>query len=252
LLKLLIANLRENFRRALAEGRVQDAEEILLHLKSEDPLSRETRGFELEFPLLVNRLTEAQALARQLCHLFPSSARIFSLAGRVAYRSKNYTEAEAHFRESHRIYPNRRTEHWIGKTLTQQGRFDEAESLLLAVRSRNTGALLDLAWLYERKDDLAAALRAIEEFLAANPGHAFAREQRVRIKARMVEPDLLIDEIGALEDVGEEVPASLFPEFVRKLFETGQSPRAREAISSRMGSLDAKTGSQVAWICYHA
>jgi tetratricopeptide (TPR) repeat protein len=249
---MLIANLRTNLRRALAEGSTRDAEEILHHLRSEDPLSLETRGFELELLLLSNRLREAQALARQLCHLFPGSPRVFSLAGKVAYRSKDYAEAEAHFRESHRIYPDWRTEHWIGKTLTQLGRFDEAEALLLSVKNRTTGALIDLAWLYERKNDLEAALQAVEGFLAANPGHPFATQQRMRIRAKIAGPDSLIEEIGTLEDLGEEVPPSLLPEYVRKLFETGQSPRAREAIASRIESLDPHTGSQIAWICYRA
>ena len=151
--------------RALADGRLQDAEDILIRLKQEDPLGQETRGFELELCLNSNRLAEASALARQLCRLFPESARIFFLAGKVAYRLKDYKEAQSCFRESHRLFPNWRTQWWLGKTLTQAGQFEEAESLLLSVRERNDSVLLDLAWLYERRNDLPGAFKAYEDFL---------------------------------------------------------------------------------------
>lgn len=239
-------------REALAQNRLCDAGDILAILKKEDPLSRETRGYELEFYISSNRLVEADALAKQLCSLFPESSRIHFLAGKLAYRQKRYEEAETCFRESQRIYPGPQTQYWLGRTLTQTGRFDEAESLLLAAREHNPRAVLDLAWLYERKNDLEAALQACDEFLEAHPGNTFAAAQRVRIRARMLEPEALIEEVSTLADLGERVPASLFPEFVRKLFESGQTPRAREEIASRMESMDAKLGVQVAWVCYKA
>src|SRR5437867_12740369 len=113
--RLIVPVLRENMRRALNQARLQDAEEILTRLKDEDPLSQETRGFELELCLNSNRIAEANTLAQQLCRLFPESGRIFFLAGKVAYRLKNYKEAEARFRESHRIYSHWRTQYWLGK-----------------------------------------------------------------------------------------------------------------------------------------
>src|SRR6266571_5042647 len=250
--KPIVAALRENMWRALSEGRLEDAEEILSRLKQEDPLSQETRGFELEFYLNSNRIAEANALARQLCRLFPQSGRIFFLAGKVAYRLKDYKEAESHFRESHRIYPNWRTQYWLGKTLTQSGRLGEAESLLLSVRERTTNAVLELAWLHERRNDLQAALKAYDEFLAIHPDHSFAAEQRLRLKASLLEPESLIDEVDTLAELGEEVPLTLFPEYVRKLFETGRTIEAREQTIAKMGTLDAKTGSRMAWICYRA
>src|SRR5439155_184898 len=82
-----------------------------------------------------------------------------------------------------------RTQYWLGKTLTQSGRFGEAESLLLSVRERTTNAVLELGWLYERRNDLQAALKAYDEFLAVHPDHSFAIEQRLRIKARILEPE---------------------------------------------------------------
>ena len=249
---LVIASLRENMWRALSEGRLQDAEEILARLKVEDPLSQETRGFELEICLNSNRLDEARVLARQLCRLFPQSGRIFFLAGKVAYKLKDYKQAESSFRESYRIYPSWRTQHWLGKTLTQLGELDEAESLLLAARERTGGALLDLGWLYERRNDLHAALKAYDDFLAIEPNHSFAMEQRLRIKARMIEPESLIEELGTLADLGEDIPPALFPEYIEKLFQTGHTVQAREQVIGKMQNMDPKTGSRVAWVCYAA
>ncbi len=239
-------------RDALARNRLHDAEDILAILKKEDPLSRETRGFELEYYINSNRLAEAEALSRQLCTLFPDSGRIHFLAGKAAYRLKKYEQAEVCFRESNRIYPNPGIRHWLGKTLTQMGRFDEAESLLLEARENNPRALLDLAWLHERKNELETALQFFDEYLKLHPEDDYAADQRVRIKAKLLEPEALIEEVAALKDLGEAVPPGLLTEYVRKLFESGQAPRARAEVTSRMNSLDAKTAIQLAWICYKA
>ena len=88
--KPTVTALRENMRRALGDGRLPEAEDILARLKQEDPLSPETRGFELEISLNSGRLAEANTLARQLSRLFPQSGRIVFLAGKVAYRLKDY------------------------------------------------------------------------------------------------------------------------------------------------------------------
>ncbi len=250
--KPIIATLQHNMRQALTSGRLKEAEALLARLKKEDPLSAATRGFELEFCLNSERFAEAEALAEQLCRLFPDSARILFLAGKLDYRMKRYAEAEGRFRESLRLYPSPQTRHWLGKTLTQSGKFDEAESLLNLAVEHQRHALLDLAWLYERKNDLQAALKALDAYLAENPDHAYATEQRIRIRAKMLEPEELVSEMGALAGLGEEVPSSLFPEYVQRLFQTGHSPRAREEITARMRRLEPKIAVRVAWICYQA
>jgi tetratricopeptide (TPR) repeat protein len=250
--KAIIEALQHNMRQALNLGRLDDAAEILGRLKNEDPISLATRGFELELYLNSSRFSEAEPLAEQLCRLFPDSARILFLAGKLAYRRKRYEEAEARFRESERLFPHWRTQHWLGKTLTQAGKFEEAESLLLSVRERDKHAVLDLAWLYERMNDLDAALKAYEDYLAENPGNRYASEQRIRLRAKRMEPEDLVSEVGALEDLGEEIPASLLVEFIQKLFETGQTLRAREEIAARIHGTDSRTGVQIAWVCYHA
>jgi tetratricopeptide (TPR) repeat protein len=246
----LLDTLKQNFRQTLRRREFSEAGEILARIVKEDPLSVETRGCELELYLESERIMEAIALADQLCRNFPDSARILYLAGKAAYRQKHYELAESRFRESRRIYPSTQSQYWLGKTLTQLGRFDEAEPLLLTVRDENPWAKLDLAWLHERRNDLEAALKCYDEFLLQHPGHSFAMQQQVRIKARMLDPEALIEEVEALTDFGEQVPEALFPEFVEKLFETGQSQRARDEIRARLDSMQAREGVQVAWVCY--
>ena len=68
----------------------------------------------------------------------------------------------------------------------------------------------------------------------------------------MLEPDALIGEVDTLAELGEEIGEALLPEYVERLFATGQSLRAREEITKRMGSLQTKLAVRLAWICYHA
>jgi tetratricopeptide (TPR) repeat protein len=248
----LIETLRANLQRALRERRKQDAEPILARLMHEDPLSEETRSFEVELYLLDGRVADANVLAEQLRRLFPSSARVALLAGLAAYRVRRYDLAEAHFREGDRLRPHWWTQRWLGKTLTQAGRLDEAEALLLALRERTPLACLDLAWLYERRGDLEEALAACDRYLALRPGDTYALEQRVRLKAGLLEPESLIQEANTLEALGEDVPDAMFPEYVKGLFTTGQTREARNRVLARVGQLDRKTGAKLAWVCYHA
>jgi tetratricopeptide (TPR) repeat protein len=248
--KALVSVLVRNMKRALSRGDLAEAGDILSRLQKEDPLSRETRGFELEYCLLSDRLDEAQRLSSQLCRMFPDSARIWLLAGKVAYRQKRYVDAETSFRESHRLYSSDQTELWLGKTLTQMGRLDEAESLLTSVRTRLDQAWLALGWLYERKADLDAALFAYESYARLHPDHSYAAEQIVRVKARALDPDSLIEEVERRADFGEEITGGLYSEYVEKLLETGQGQRAREEVRSGLDRIDSKTAVRIAWSCY--
>ena len=246
----LLTSLRQNLRQAILQRRLPEAEQVLARLKREDPLSVETRGSELELAIESGRLAEADDLARQLCDAFPTSARVFYLAGKLAYRRKRYDGAASLFRESRRLHANPPTQYWLGKTLTQAGKFEEAEALLLEIRDVNPWALLVLGWLYERKNELEAALAAYDGFLQIRPADPFAAEQKVRVKAKMLDPETLIDEVQALADFGEPVPDALFSEYIQGLLETGQTPRARDEITARLGSMEAREGVRIAWICY--
>jgi hypothetical protein len=54
-----------------------------------------------------------------------------------------------------------------------------------------------------------------------------------------------------LEQLGEQASDALFLEFVQRLFETGQSQRAREEIGQRRSAMSSKLGVQLAWVCHH-
>jgi tetratricopeptide (TPR) repeat protein len=248
----MVGVLRRNLQQALHANRLADADEILSRLKKEDPLSRETRGLELELLLKAHRLAEAQALAEQLCQLFPDSGRIQQLAGQVAYRQKRYAEALVCFRESQRVFPHWQTQQWMGKTLTQLGDFEQAESLLLAAREHSVQAWLDLGWLYERRKDWSAAAEAYEAFLKLHPGHNFATQGLTRVRAKQMDPESLIEEAETLAEFGEAMPEALFEEYIDKLFATGQGPAAREALLARLPGLDARQGTRLAWVCHRA
>jgi tetratricopeptide (TPR) repeat protein len=250
--KLTVAVLQRNMQKALKQGQLEEAEEILTRLKQEDPLSRETRGFELEYYLEADRLIDAEALASQLHRMFPDSARILFLCGKLAYRLKHYVQAEAYFRESHRLHISPLTQLWLGKTFTQTGQWDQAEATLLAVRNHYTAAHLDLGWLYERKGDWKVALAEYEAYLQLYPHDEFALQQQMRLKAKMLEPQELVEEFQHLAELGEAAPDTVFPEYVRTLFETGETRRARDEVQQRMDLLEPRLGMQLAWVCYQA
>jgi tetratricopeptide (TPR) repeat protein len=248
----IVVSLRQNLRKALKIRDVPEALSILSRLRREDPASAETRGLELECLLAEGKLEAAESLARQLCQSFPESSRIQLLAGKAFYRRKAYAAAETCFRESEKLYPHLVTKHWLGKTLTQLGKFAEAEALLESLRDGQPAVLLDLAWLSERRKEPQQAARLYETYLRADPENQFARQQLVRLKARMAAPEELIEQLETLKAYGEEIQESLLPEFIHKLFQAGETPRAREEVIRYREKVSAKTQIQLAWICYHA
>jgi tetratricopeptide (TPR) repeat protein len=248
----IVASLRQNLRKALNMGDLPEAFSILSRLRREDPASAETRGLELECLLGAGNLEEAEKLARQLCQSFPESSRIHLLSGKVFYRRKAYAEAEACLRESEKLYPHPVTRHWLGKTLTQLGKFAEAEALLEALRDFKLAVLLDLAWLSERRKEPQQAARFYENYLKNDPENLFARQQLVRLKAQMTAPEELIEQLESLEAFGEDIPESLLGEYIHKLFQAGDTPRARAEVIRSREKVNAKTQIQLAWICYQA
>ena len=250
--KALPRVLRHNLKKALTRKRLDEAGDLLLRLKAEAPLDRETRGFELEYLIGMRRDPEAASLAEQLRRAYPDSSRIQFLSGKLAYVQKRYQDAVDFFRESNRLFDHWQSQHWLGKALTQAGALDEALPILESVVEINPRARIDLAWLYFRRNDLDRALAAYERELAENPSSRAARESITRVKAAMLAPERLVEEIDTLAEFGEEPPPHLLAEYVKKLFETGDSNRAREVVRKRAQDLDAWTGTDVAWKCYKA
>jgi tetratricopeptide (TPR) repeat protein len=245
----VVSVLQKNLSRALRTGRLDDAASALELLKHEDPLSVYTRGGELELLLRLNRLDEAEVLAKHLVESFPDSARVLYLAGRVAYRRKDYARAESLLDESLRVNPHWRTRHWLGKTLTQAGRFDKAEPILTEIVSEHAHAGRDLGWLYERMADESRAIRALEAYLQSYPDDTFVQQQLSRLRARTMGAERLQEEVENLLELGEELPADLAPDYVKSLLTTGQGERARELIARIEPTLDNRTTTQVAWVC---
>ena len=66
----------------------------------------------------------------------------------------------------------------------------------------------------------------------------------------MLDPETLIEEVSGMEELGESVAGSLFPEFIRSLFETGRAMQGRSEIDRRLPSLDPAISRRTAWVCY--
>lgn len=248
--RALIRVLRRNLIKAMREEAPEQAQALLDRLKSEDPLSVETRGLELEFLVFLGRLDEAQRLATQLCRVFPDSGRIQFLSGKTAYRQRRYEDALHHFEESHRIVPHWRSRYWMGKTLTQLGAFDRALDCLEQVRAKNPYVENDLAWLFERMGQVEKAIKALERHLKVVPDDRGASARLVKLKGTLLEPQSLIEEVDELQEMGEEIPEHLLPLFVENLIRCGQIERARQTVRANTRRLPSNVGLNVAWVCY--
>jgi tetratricopeptide (TPR) repeat protein len=233
----LQAVLRRNIAAALAANDLDRAEEALSRLKELDPLALETRGFELEILLRRGRLAESAALASQLLQLFPGSARVQLLAGKLAYEKKDYRTALGRFEECGKLHPDWKAAHWVGKTLTQLGRLDEAEAMLAPLAREHPGVFHDLAWLEERRGDIEEAIEATERYLKAFPRSESAQTSLRRLRAKLLAPEDLQDEVQGLMELGEEPAGEVIPEYIASLLETGQGSKAREFIESRKEKL---------------
>lgn len=246
----LTALLRRNLRTALKRGDLDESADLIQKLKLEDPLAKETRGLELEYLTKADRREEADALARQLLELFPSSPRIRFLAGKLAYRRKDYAAAERHFTESFRLHASWRTEWERGRALTQLGHLDDAEAILTRLVPEHPVCRMDLAWLYERKGQLQRALAEVERYLEGQPDNAYARNQRQRLRARLLPPEELMAEADELVELGEELPEEMVPLVVELLFRSGKSKDARRFVASHGAGFPPRQAKRLAWVCY--
>lgn len=246
----LIKVLRSNLRGALRQGNITHAADIIARLKEEDPLALQTRGLELEYLIAVGHWQQARALALQLLDLHPDSARIHYLAARVHYHDKSYPRALHHFRESERLHPHWLTRRWLGKTQTQLGQYGHAEALLLALLPEHPQANLDLAWLYERREQPQHALKYVQDYLDFRPDDEFAKAQRRRLRSVNLNADELVTEVDTLLELDEEIPAEMLPVYVQRLLETGQGAEARRFIARHAAEWDAKETGALAWICH--
>jgi tetratricopeptide (TPR) repeat protein len=248
--RALVKVLRANLEQCLSRRQYGEAEALLGRLRDEDPLAVETRGLKLELLIAKQQWDEASALAEQLLASFPSSARVHYLAGRLRYRNKDYGRAIEHFAESERLHSHWVTRRWLGKAHTQKGDYDEAEALLVGLAEQHPDVALDLAWLYERREQPEQALGHLEKHLARHPNDAFASARRSSLRARMLSAAEAVAEVDSLLDLGEEIPAQVVPTYVQRLLETGQGAAARHFIAEHGSAWPARTAAAVAWVCH--
>ncbi len=246
----LLQALRHNIKRWIHQNKLTEARQGLAELKQLDPLDLQTRGLELEYLLSAGQYQDAQSLATQLTQLFPTSSRIQYLAGILAYRQKNYAAALAAFDESFRLYPHWRTERYMGKTCTQAGDFDRAESYLLHLSAEHPTCLLDLAWVYERKQQFSKAQSMLAQYLKLKPEDAFAQQQQQRLQAHVLSPEQIQDEVETLSDFDETIPIGLLSEYMRNQLNQGKGSALRQWLTPRIGKVDPKDANQLGWIAY--
>ncbi len=245
-----VETLRRNLARTLREGRLEEASGLLDRLRRLDPLALPTRGLELEYLLVARRTEEAEALARELMDLYPTSARIFFLAGRVAYARRRYEEALERFAEAGRLAPHWRVRYWTGKTLTQLGRLDEAEPILEEVTRERPFTAPALAWLHERRGDVERAIAVLEVHVASRPEDTWAARRLEELRARRMDPERLSQEVEDLLELGDEISPELLAGYVDSLLATGRSREAREAVARAGNTLDRRSALRIAWACH--
>jgi tetratricopeptide (TPR) repeat protein len=235
---------------AVRRGDLDAAEEKLARLRAAAPAAVETRGLELSLLLRRNRLDDAARLADQVVEQFPASARIWYLAGLVAYRRKRYEVAEERLRESDRIHPHDRTRRQIGKALTQLGRLEAAEPILLDLVDRHPECRIDLAWLYERRETPERALEELDLYLKSRPDDRFAASQRLRLRAEALGLAEIRQEVETLCELGEDVPGEFLPRYCESLVHDGEFAELRRFVAERANSLEPYVASRMAWQCY--
>lgn len=173
----LYQTLAQRTRKALNQGRLDEAQTLVHKLKEQEPVTLETRGLELELALKRENLRDAGILATQLVQLFPSSSRIQFLTGQLEFQRQRYGKAERHFRQSHHIHPSPRTLLWLGKCLALAGKSAEALAILEPLYREAGRGGLELAWVYENLGRYHEARICYERLLAQNPDHEAAQQR---------------------------------------------------------------------------
>jgi tetratricopeptide (TPR) repeat protein len=244
--------LLRNFRAALQRGDRAGAADVLTRLQELDPLGLATRGCEVELALASDRVAEAKALADTLVQLHPGSPRAQWLAGRVAYRRRQWSAAAEHFRESDLLHGSDRCKQMLGKALANTTALDEAEAILVALQPGIDGVALDLAWVDERRGDLDRALDRVEAFLRRHPDDARARQARARLQARQLDPAEVADEVEGLDALGEAIDADTLARFAEVALAQGDAQRVRDLVGPRLSSLSPRDAQRLGWVAYKA
>lgn len=241
--------LRRNLIKALRRGDLADARSALCQLVDRDPLSVETRGLEMEVALVAGEYREAGVLATQLLTQFPRSPRIRLLAGRLATKLRDFPTAVHHLRESERLHSHWRTRRDLASALTSAGELDEAEALLIELVSEHPRCRVSLAWVYERKQDVAAAIAQLEKLLERGED-AYARSMLLRLRGASLDAEEVKDEVEVLVSLDQAPPPELLPRYFDVLLAEGSGEEARAFYRGMAADLDPRIALQCAWPCY--
>ncbi len=242
--------LRRRAKAALFSGELKTAAGLISQLEELEPLALPSRCLRAELHLRMGHNDTARAAAAQLVLAHPDSPRAQYLAGWSAYRNKQWTVAEAHFRESNLLHPAVTSRAWIGKSLTAQRRFDEAEAILVDVVGERPSWATDLAWLYECKGEPERALSVLDRHAEALRGSQYAAADRARLRAKVTAPEELVEELEVLAELGEEVGQDVLPSTLVALIDTGRVADARALVVRQIDSLDARTATSAGWAVY--
>ena len=247
----LIQTLKRNIKQWLQQSQLQRVEDGLIELKVLDPLSLETRGLDLEWLVARRDYAQAEQVSKQLLNLFPQSSRIHYLSGKLAYRQKHYTRALTAFEQSYRLHAHWSIEWFIAKTLTQSGHFERAEPLLLRLVTQHPVCLLDLAWLYERKQQYSKALSKVEQYLKFYPQNNFARKKLQGLQVHQLSTRQLVEEVQTLNEFDANIPSDLLSEYISDRLSHGDSKAIRQWLNSHLQNIKPGDALQPGWACFH-
>ncbi len=246
----LFNTLVHRCRQAIRRHDLEEAARLVGRLGESYPSEAASNGLALELLLAEGRVGEAVTLSERLVTRFPGSAGILFQAGMAAFRQKNHDKALAFFEESERLFPAVKSRRWIGKTLTNLGRLDDAESVLINVYREDPHCGVDLAWLCERKGDHHRSMEYVEKHLARFPDDHWAKAQQTRLRGSALDGNELLAQVEMLEALGESVPEALVAGYVEALAAAGRGDDARRFVRDEATRLSPHVSLNLAWSCY--
>lgn len=147
--------------------------------------------------LRLGRLEQAQAVFEGLILDFPDQPEPHFNLGRVAYRERNYSVAEDHYRHALRIakndYPSANLN--LGLTLRAQDRLDDALATfdrLIAQEPTNASARLNRGLVLQEQKKYDEARQAFREAIEVRPNYAAAYYNVARLESRQGNRDASI------------------------------------------------------------
>jgi len=150
---------------------------------------------------------------------FPAPSRIQYLRGIAACRRRDYRQA------AERLHPHWKHRRWHGKSLSQVGKLDQAEALLLPLADWHPVCPADLAWNLRRPGDTDWAVEVLKGHHGHFPDNRHTPANLRRLKALELSTGEIQEEIAASEQRGEATYSSLLPAYLKALRTAGTAGR---------------------------